>query len=139
MGKVFRPSNRESRILNRIESSKEHARRQAIQQIPECMDPLANAMASKLVENGIVETTSQNKLEEDLRVCLDNLTRADEFDIEYKTTPFRRVVPNPHTVSLYLTAYVIEKLIDHKHVVDIYGDDATVYAAIHQQVKRFLP
>ncbi|MBW1990376.1 MAG: hypothetical protein JRI97_12650, partial [Deltaproteobacteria bacterium] len=50
MGKVFRPSNRESRILSRIESNKEYARRQAIQHIPDCMDPLANAIATKLVD-----------------------------------------------------------------------------------------
>jgi hypothetical protein len=42
-------------------------------------------------------------------------------------------------VSLFVTAYVIEKLIDHKDVVDIYGSDEELYFTINQQVKKFMP
>jgi hypothetical protein len=38
-----------------------------------------------------------------------------------------------------VTAYVIEKLINHKDVVDIYGSDEEIYFTINQQVKKFLP
>ena len=139
MARVFRPSNRESRILSRIESSKEFARRQTLQALPDCVDRLANSVAMKLVENGLVETTNKNGVEDELKKSLETLCRADDFDIDYQTSPFRRLVPHPHTVSLYLTAFVIEKLIHHRDVIDIFGDDLDIYQCIHEQVKRILP
>ena len=139
MAKVFRPSTRESSILSKIESSKEHARRMALQGVRDCHEQLASAIAMKLVDSNLVETTSKNSLEEQISRCLDNLTRADEFTIDYSTAPFRNLVPNPHVVSLFVTAFVLEKLINHRDIVDIYGSDEDIYLSINQQVRKFLP
>jgi hypothetical protein len=139
MGKIFRPSSRESTILSKIESTKEHQRRMAISRVRDCSEPLANAITSKLIEKELVETTSQNSFEEQIRGCLDRLTRMDDFDVDYQIAPIRNLVPQPQIVSLYVTAYVIEKMIDHKDVVDIYGSDEQLYLTINQQVKKFMP
>lgn len=139
MGKVFRPSNRESSILSKIESSKEHARRRAIISARENVEALGSAITMKLVENQLVETTNKNSLEEQIVKCLDNLGRADDFDIDYLVSPYRQLVQNANVVSLYVTAYLLEKLINHKSVVDIYGSDAEIYACINQQVTKILP
>lgn len=139
MAKVFRPSNRESSILSRIESSKEHARRNAINMVREDPTRFANPIAMKLVEEHLVETTNKNVLEEQLTKCLETLSHADEFDVDYQIAPFRSLVQQPNVVSLYLTAYVIEKLINHKSVVDIFGSDADIYLCIHKQVAKLLP
>ena len=139
MAKVFRPSNRESSILSRIESSKERARRFAIKAVIECMDSLSNSIAMKLVESKLVETTNKNGLEEQIHQCLDNLTRAEDFDIDYQIAPFRALIPNPHVVSIYVTAFVIEQVINHRDTVDIYGSDEEIYFCINQQVKKYIP
>ena len=139
MAKVFRPSTRESSILSRIESSKEYARRKALGGIRDCAEPLANAVAMKLVEHALVETTNKNQLEEQILAGLETLSQADDFDIDYLSAPFRQVVAQPHVVSLYLTAFVIEKLIHHKCVVDIYGSDEELYQCINKQVAKYLP
>ena len=138
MAKVFRPSSREAKILSRIESSKEYARRKAIGSIRDCIEPLSNAIAMKLVESNLVETTSKNVLEEQILNCLEKLSHADEFDIDFQNAPFRNIVPQPNVVSLYLTAFVIETLINHKVVVDIFGSDEEIYLCINQQVTKFL-
>jgi hypothetical protein len=114
-------------------------RRLAISRVRDCSEPLANAIASKLIEKNLVETASQNSLEEQIRKCLDKMTHMDDFDVDYQIAPIRNLVPQPQIVSLYVTAYVIEKLIDHKDVVDIYGSDEEIYFTINQQVKKFLP
>ena len=139
MGKIFRPSTREASILSKIESSKEHARRVAIAAIQDHVDPLANAIAMKLVDSNLVETTNKNSLEEQIGKCLQKLSRADDFDVDYQIAPLRNIVPQPHVVSLYVTAFVIEKLIAHKDVVDIFGSDEDIYLTIHQQIKKYLP
>ena len=93
MSKVFRPSSREASILSRIESSKERARRFAIKAVIDCMDALSNAIAMKLVENNLVETTNKNGLEEQIHQCLDKLTRAEDFDVDYQIAPFQGAYP----------------------------------------------
>ena len=139
MAKVFRPSSRESSILSKIESSKERARRVAISGIIDCIDTLSNSIAMKLVEHNLVETTSKNSLEEQIRGCLDKMTHAEDFDIDYKISPFRQLVPQPNVVSLYVTAFVLENLINHKDTVDIFGSDEEIYSCINYQVGKFLP
>ena len=139
MAKVFRPGTRGSSILSKIESTKEHMRRMAISWVRDCSEPLANDITSKLIEKDLVETTSQNSFEEQIQKCLDRMTRMDDFDIDYQIAPIRNLVPQPQIVSLYVTAYVIEKMIDHKDVVDIYGSDQELYFTINQQVKKFMP
>lgn len=139
MGKVFRPSHRESSLLSKIESSKEHARRRTISAARDHIDTLSNAITMKLVEKELVETTDKNGLEEQIAKCLDGLSRADEFDIDYMVAPYRQLVKYPNVVSVYVTAYLLEKLINHKTVVDIYGSDSDIYACIHEQVAKILP
>ena len=93
----------------------------------------------KLIEHSFIETTSKNSLEDQIKQCLESLGRADDFDIDYKTAPYRNLITNPHVVSIYVTAFVLEKLLNHKDVVDIFGSDEEIYFCIHEQVKKFLP
>ena len=138
MAKIFRPSTREASILSKIESSKEHAKRTAIIAVREAMEPLSNGIAMKLVESKLVETTNKNGVEEQVLKCLEKLCRADDFDIDYQVSPFRNVVAHPHIVSLYVTAFVIEQLINYKDVEDIYGSDKDIYICINDQVAKYL-
>ena len=139
MGKVFRPSTRETSILSKIESSKSFARRKSIEALRDCKESLSNAIAQKLVEHQLVETNSKNALEEQIAGCLDKLSNAEEFDIEYQIAPFRNIVANPNIVTLYVMAFVLETLINHKSVIDIYGSDEEIYHNIDKQVTKFLP
>jgi hypothetical protein len=139
MGKVFRPSTREASILSKIESSKEYARRRAIDNARDNLEPLSNAIAMKLVETKLVETTSKRSLEEQIQKCIEKLGRSEDFDIDYQVAPVRNVVTDPNIVSLYVTAFVLEKVINHKDTVDIYGSDEEIYHCIHKQVTKNLP
>ncbi len=139
MGKIFRAGTREATILSKIESSKEYARRKAIAGIKDCIEPLSNAIATKLIEHNLVETTSKNTLEEQIMRCLNELTRAEEFDVDFQIAPVRHIVTNPHIVSIYTTSFVVEKLLNHKDIIDIFGSDEDIYLCINNQVVKFLP
>jgi hypothetical protein len=102
-------------------------------------EELSNSVAMKLVENKIIETRSKNSLEEQILGKLNELAKSDDFDIDYQVAPYRNLVPNPNLVSLYLTAFVLETLINHKDVVDIYGSDDEVYHCINKQIMKFMP
>lgn len=139
MSKRFRPENRgESKLISRIETSKEYERRRSIHAVGDVLDSMSNAIASKLVENRLVETNNTIAVREQMESCLEKLSRADDFDIDYQIAPVRNLVANPHVVTLYITAFVIEKLIKHPDIIDIYGSDEEIYACIHRQVVRHL-
>ena len=139
MAKIFRPRSRASSILSKIESTKEHMRRLAISKVRDCSEPLSGAIAMKLVENNLVETTNKTSLEEQIHKCLDKLSRAEDFDIDYQIAPYRLLVPQPNIVSIYVTAFILEKMLDHKDVEDIFGSDEEIYSCINAQVKKFMP
>jgi hypothetical protein len=139
MGKVFRPSNREASILSKIESSKEYARRRAIDSAQDNIEQLSNAIAMKLVENKLVETQNKQSLEDQVLKCIEQLGRAEDFDIDFAVAQVRNLVANPNIVSLFVTAFVLEKVINHKDTVDIYGSDEEIYYCIHKQVTKILP
>jgi len=138
MAKVFDPGRGESRILSRIETSKERARQLAIQQVKNVLEPLSNALAMKLIEEKLIQTTSKTDIQNQIAASLEKLTRSDEFDIDYQIAPFRNLVPRPHLISLYLTAFVVEQLINHRSVEDIYGSDEEIYDCINGQIARFI-
>jgi hypothetical protein len=139
MAKIFRPNNKESLLLSKIESSKERDRRLSINMVREHADALGNAIAMKLVENNIIETRSKNSLEELITAKLNELGQADDFDIDYQVAPYRNLVPNPNLVSMYITAFILEKVIDHKDTVDVYGSDDEIYHCINKQTMKFMP
>lgn len=139
MSKRFRPSNRgEAKLISKIESSKEYERRRAINLVGDRLETLSNAISMKLVENDLVETSNKNSLQEQISYCLEKLVHADEFDVDYQIAPVRNIVSNPHVVSLYVTAFVIEQLIKHKDIIDIYGSDEEIYTCINRQVSKHL-
>ncbi|MFO7932052.1 MAG: hypothetical protein R6U97_11655 [Desulfosalsimonas sp.] len=139
MSKRFRPENSgESKLISRIETSKEYERRRSIQAVGEVTDSMSNAIAAKLVEHRLVETNNTHALREQMEYCLERLSKADDFDIDYQIAPLRNLVANPHVVTLYITAFVIEQLLKHKDIIDIYGSDEEIYACIHRQVVKHL-
>ena len=138
MAKVFRPSNRESRILSRIETSKERARRLTIEQARNVLEPLSNALAMKLIEEKLIHTTSKEDIQKQIGASLEKLSRSDEFDIDYQIAPLRNLVTRPNIVSLYLTVFVVEELVNHRSVEDIYGSDEEIYNCINRQVAKFI-
>jgi hypothetical protein len=136
MAKNFRPSKRESRIISEIETSREKERRNAIYNVKEHIETLSNNLAMKLVENKLIDTNNKDAIEEQMAAALEKLTRSDEFEIDYQIAPFRRLVSSPNIVSLYMTAFILEKLINHKDVEDIYGTDEEIYLCVDEQVSK---
>ncbi len=138
MGKIFYTGNREAKLLSKIESSKERERIRTISTIRDNVDAFSNKVAMKLIESGLVETVSKSSIENQIARCLDDLCKAEDFDIDYMVAPFRTLISNPNIASLYLTAFIVEKLINHKDVVDVFGSDEDIYYCIQKELTALL-
>jgi hypothetical protein len=139
MAKIFYTGNKEAKLLSKIESSKEREKFATISIIRDNIEALANKVSMKLIESGLIETFSKSGVENQIAKCMDILCKAEDFDIDYMIAPFRTIVPNPNIAGLYITAFVVEKLIDHKDVIDIFGSDEDIYYCIQKEISGFLP
>ena len=70
---------------------------------------------------------------------LRSLSNMEEFDIQFKIAPLRNIANDPNFISLYLTQYVIEDLIDHPKVQDVFGDDLDIYLTIDSILDKIRP
>lgn len=138
MAKIFYTGNKEEKLLSKIESSKERERIRTITAIRDNVETFSNKISMKLIEKGLIETVSKASVENQITRCLDTLCAAEDFDIDYMVAPFRTLVSNPNIASLYLTAFVVEKLINHKDVVDIFGSDEDIYFCINKEIANLV-
>jgi hypothetical protein len=133
-GGGFNTNYREENLISRLESSRQSAWVRQLSQLGDCADQLAQKLAMKLVDANLIETTNQRDVEEQLATNLGDLMQAEDFDIQYAISPLRNLVPKPNRISLYVTAFIIEKLIDHRSVVDVFGTDEEIYAVVNKEV-----
>ncbi len=136
MAKMFYTGNRESKLLSKIESSKERERMKTMRVIRDNIDIFTNKLTIKLIEGGLIETGSKSSIENQIGRCLDELVKSEDFDIDYMVSPFRALVPNPNIASLYLTAFVVETLVNHRDVIDVYGSDEDIYHTINKEISE---
>ena len=138
MARWFHDDRVERTLTSRLDRSKERARQEMLHRVRENIEEIPGRVAMKLIEDELLETNSKKDVETQLKTCLETLLEAEEFDTSYFVAPYREVIAKPNLVSLYLTAFVIEKLIDHRSVVDIFGSDEDIYLAINTVIEPFL-
>jgi hypothetical protein len=139
MARDHRPNARETAVISRLDHAKEAERVNAMYLLREHLETLSNRIAIRLIEQHLVETTNKDELDHQIGNCLRTLLNAEEFDVQFQVANVRHVVPRPHFVSLYLTAFVVERLIEHKTIVDVYGTDEEIYRCINNEVYRLIP
>jgi hypothetical protein len=139
MAREYRPNAKEFSVISKLDQAKENQRINALHLLREHIDDLSSRIGTKLIEERLVETLSKEDLDDQLHRCLEALLTAEDFDVQFQTANFRNLVPRPHFVSLYVTAFIIEKLIDHKSTVEIYGTDEEIYRCVNNQVWKLIP
>jgi hypothetical protein len=139
MGKEYRPNARESAVISKLDHDKESQRYNALGLLRAHLEDLSSMIATKLIEDRLVETTSKDDLDNQIQNALQRVLSAEEFEAQLETANIRTLVTRPHFISLYVTAYVIDKLIDHKSIVEIYGTDEDIYHTVNKQVSKLIP
>ncbi len=138
MARWFHDDRVERTLTSRLDRSKERARQDMLHRVRDNIEEIPGRVAMKLIEDELLETNSKKDIEAQLKSCLETLMESEEFDVGYFVAPYREVAAHPNTVSLYLTAFVIEKLINHRSVVDVFGSDEDIYEAINATIEPFL-
>lgn len=100
---------------------------------------LAIHLVQRLIDEHIIETNSEKAIRESMEKQLRRLIDLEDFEMQYKVAPIRNLTQDPNILSLYLTQYIVEDLIDHPNIQDVFGDDLDVYRAVDSVLSALRP
>ncbi len=124
------PNRATDKTIRAIDRKREQERKRMFRAVKEHADEFATRLTQRLIDRKVIEVEATQGISEKFRDHLLSLDRMDEFDFSHKIAPIRTVAQDPNVVSLYFTQYVIEDLVDHPAVLDVYGDDLDIYRAV---------
>jgi len=124
------PSRSTNRTINAIDRKRERERRFMLRKAREMADELALKLVQRLLDHRIVDTVSDRDVRETVANELRRMDELEEGDFQYKIAPLRGLVPDPNLVSLYVTQFITEDLVEHPSINEIYGDDLEIYRVV---------
>ncbi len=139
MARHINPSRSTNRTIDAIDRKRERERRILFSKARDHADDLAIRLVQRLIDRHIIETDAASPIQEAIARQLRAPATMDEFDIRLKIANIRTLVQDPNILSLYITAYIIEDLIDNPHIQDIYGEDLDVYRAVDSVLNSIRP
>ena len=139
MARHMNPGGSTNKTIDAIDRKRERERRHLLKRSREMAHELAVLLVQQLLDQHIIETDSVPAIRESVERQLEGLADMDDFDVQYKISPIRNIAPDPNLVSLYLTQYITEDLINHDHIQDVFGDDLAIYNAVDTILSRIRP
>ena len=130
MARSFTPNSSTNRTIDAIDRKRERERRFLLAKARDNAAELAKLLVQRLIDDHIIETNSDRAIRETVEKQLKSMIDLEEFDMQFKIAPIRSVTQDPNIISLYLTQFIIEDLIDHPNIQDVFGDDLDVYKAV---------
>jgi hypothetical protein len=139
MARHINPSSSTNKTIDAIDRKRERERRFILNKARENAPELAIRLVQRLIDEHIIETNDVQAIQEGVEKQLREPSDMDEFEIRLKIADIRTLVPDPNILSLYLTAYIIDDLINHPSIQDIFGDDLDVYNAVESILGMIRP
>ena len=139
MARHINPSNSTNKTIDAIDRKRERERQFMLKQSGEMAPELAVSLVHRLLDLHIIETNSAHAIQEVMAKQLQQLSDMEEFDMQFKIAPIRNLTPDPNVISLYLTQFIIEDLINNSHIQDVFGDDLEIYRAVDSILSKIRP
>jgi hypothetical protein len=139
MGHFISPFGSTNKAINALDRKRERERKQMLQAMYKNSDELATLLVQKLLDKNIIETDSVDDIRGLFSELMKKMSSMEDFDIQYKIAPLRQLTQNPNFISLYLTQYIVEDLINNDKINDIYGDDLDIYQAVNLVMNKIQP
>lgn len=136
MAKVHISANRATdKTIRTIDRKREQERRKMFHQAKDNAEALSAKLVQRLLDKEIIETHSVQGIRECFEEQLKRLSFLEDFELQMKIAPVRTLAQDPNVVSLYITQYIVEDLINHPDIQDVFGDDLDIYLAVDSVFK----
>ncbi len=126
----------QDKLINRLERQE---KRQAFQRdrfFKFKLDEIHQKLTQSLLMKKVIETDKPAGVSDSLHKCLKKALHSTSFDFDYFIAPIRGLVPRPNRHSLFITQYIMEKLIDDPNVIEVYGTDEEIYRIVNEVVSQ---
>ena len=133
------PNRATDKTVRAIDRKREQERKKMFIHARDHAEMLAIKLVQRLIDKKIIETTSIDSMQSAFEKQLRSLAMLDEFDLQMKLAPLRTLVQDPNIVTLCLTQYIVEELVNHHDIQDIYGEDLDIYRAVDSVTKVLRP
>jgi hydroxypyruvate isomerase len=139
MARVFNNNAATDKTIRAIDRKREQERRFMLSLAFKNAEELSTRLVQRLLDQHIIETTSDQTMRELFVDQLRSLSNMEDFDIQFKITPLRNLATDPNFISLFLTQFIIEDLVEHPKVQDVFGDDLDIYRTVDSIMKKIRP
>jgi hypothetical protein len=95
-----------------------------------------NQLSQSLLMQKIIETDNAGAVSDLILNGLRKILRSTEFDFKYFVAPIRDLVPRPNPISLYMTQYILEVMINDPCVIEVYGTDEEIYKVVNDVISQ---
>ncbi len=124
----------QERLINRLERKEKEAAYQRDRFFKFKLPEIHNRLTQVLLMDKIIETDDPGAVSDLILKGLKQALKASEFDFKYFIAPIRNLVPRPNPISLYITQYILEVMINDPAVIDIYGTDLEIYKKVNDVI-----
>jgi len=139
MARHMNPSSSTNKTIDAIDRKRERERRFMLRKARDNAAELSTALVQRLLDQHIIETNSDQAIREVMEKQLGAMSDMEEFDMQFKIAPLRTLTQDPNIISLFITQYIVEDLINHPHIQDVFGDDLDVYQAVDSILSKIRP
>jgi len=139
MARVFSSNRSTDKTIRAIDRKREQERQYMFSQAYNQAEELAGKLVQRLLDKHIIETSSERAMRELFTDVLQKISAMEEFDVQFKVAPLRGITEDPNIISLYLTQYIIEDLIENPKVQEVFGDDLEIYNTVDSVISTIRP
>lgn len=133
------PNRTTDKTVRAIDRKREQERRKMFIHARDHAEMLSAKLVQRLIDREIIETDSVESMRSAFEKQLRSFHMLDEFDLQLRLAPFRTLVQDPNIVSLCLTQFVVEDLVEHPDIQDVFGEDIDIYRAVDSITKVLRP
>ena len=134
--KIFDSGRVQEKLLDRLERKEKRESFQRDRFFRFKLPEIHTTLSQVLLMEKIVETDEPAAVSDLLSKGLKQALKTNEFEFKYFIAPIRNIVSRPNPISLYMTQYILEVIINDPAVIDVYGTDLEIYQIVNDVVTR---
>lgn len=132
--KNFNSGRVQDKLINRLERQEKQRAFQRDRFFKFKLSEIHRSLSQTLLMEKIVETENSTAFSDLLLKGLKKILKTSEFDFKYFIAPIRNIVPRPNPISLYITQYILEVVLNDPDVIDVYGTDKEIYQVVNNVI-----
>ncbi|RPI75037.1 MAG: DUF507 family protein [Desulfobacteraceae bacterium] len=126
----------QNQLLNQLERQEKNVAFQRDRFLKFKLPEICNRLGQALLMDKVIEMENPAGLNALLEQGLQKLLRLSEFDYKYFVAPLRDLIAKPNPISLFITQYILETVIQDPAVVDIFGTDQEIYKVVNKVISQ---